>query len=783
MISRRQQARSCLYFAGLVFLLIFNLSGCYQGDDTSSPSSPDQQTQDENDNQPPIADNENPDDTSNPDTPPQNDTGNQPPIAKIIAPNGDFTSSQVVTLNGAGSYDPDGDRLIYKWTQTEGPSIELANSSSANLTFVAPSLTQTTQFTFELSVGDGSLSSTDSVTFQIASKTSSNHQPSAIIDAPQISTSGQMVTLDGSGSNDPDGDKLSYHWEQVEGPNIALSTDSAATLIFVAPVVSQPTLFTFQLTVDDGELSNIASASIQIKPNDDSPSVVIDDSWDIKTGKNSADMVENYSFEAISIDLNSMTVTSNSSTLIVGSKSGGVTPITLNGTTVATVTEETYGVTIDSTSPDDTLIEFALHGGYNKTVTFYSDNSFKISLNSIAIDSSDGPAINIQSKQRAFVFLPNGSTNTLTDTTTWSDRTHPDGDEMDLKGTIFSEGPLIFSGTGSLAVTAAKKHALASDGHVRIREGGITLTTYKKDGIRSNDAFILDDGNLTISTTEGKGIKVEGKEDDTVAIGFIAINNGNLEITSYDKAITATWKSDEDGETSTLDDDPDPRVTINGGSIKVKTTGTPYEDRTGDESLAPEGIEAKSLLTINDGTLEIDASDDALNGLGAMEINGGYTYAVSSDNDAIDTNGKMTISGGIIVANGADRMEGGLDCDRNTFKVTGGTFIGTGGRNSAVSTSVTTQNTVSLSNIKSGLLTIEDSSGNIAFAYKMPESVAAVLLSSPDLKTGTTYSIYQNGSLGSYSEEFHDLYLSPASRSGGASSGSFTINSTVTTSR
>jgi hypothetical protein len=63
----------------------------------------------------------------------------------------------------------------------------------------------------------------------------------------------------------------------------------------------------------------------------------------------------------------------------------------------------------------------------------------------------------------------------LTSTALWSDRLLPDGDEMDLKGAVFCEGALIINDSGSLDVNANTKHAIASDGHVRLREGVLTL--------------------------------------------------------------------------------------------------------------------------------------------------------------------------------------------------------------------------------------------------------------------------------------------------------------------
>ncbi|MDF0532916.1 carbohydrate-binding domain-containing protein [Shewanella sp. A32] len=511
-------------------------------------------------------------------------------------------------------------------------------------------------------------------------------------------------------------------------------------------------------------------------------STIVTESWNLTTGQNAADDSSELNFNTINIYLSTdgISAESESNELVIGTASDGVIPVTYDGTTIISIVAGSDGLTVNATNDDEMLINYALYGSYEKTVTFYSNSEFKLTLAGVEIDSSDGPAINIQSDERAFVSLLEDTTNILTDSSTWSDRTLPDGSDMDLKATFFSEGPLIFNGTGQLDITATKKHAICSDKHVRIASGTIEITSENKDGIRTNNAFVMDGGVLNIVTEDGagKGIKVEGKENDNGGYGFIVINDGTINIESYDKAITAAWKVAEDSETTTTDDDPDPRVTINGGDITIVTTGTPFE--TADDSLSPEGIEAKSTLTINGGNLSVQTTDDALNAGNALVINDGYIYASASQNDAIDSNGTLTVTGGVVVADGAGGADGGLDCDNNTFKITGGLIVGIGGRNSSVTRSVTTQNTVALSNINSGNLVVTDASGNAVFAYQMPNSASAVLISSPALATGSSYTVYRGGTLRSYDELFNGMYVDPANYTAGSVVTSFTISSTVT---
>ncbi len=97
-------------------------------------------------------------------------------------------------------------------------------------------------------------------------QTDPNQQPTALITATQTFTSGETVSLDGSGSSDPDGDTLTFLWSQTQGTTIGLGDLSNPTLSFIAPTVTQATTYSFQLRVDDGELTDSASVTITVSP-------------------------------------------------------------------------------------------------------------------------------------------------------------------------------------------------------------------------------------------------------------------------------------------------------------------------------------------------------------------------------------------------------------------------------------------------------------------------------------------------------------------------------------
>jgi hypothetical protein len=174
---------------------------------------------------------------------------NNPPIANA-GPDQSVNEGTTVTLNGTGSSDPDGDPFTLAWTQTAGPGVTLSDVRSATPTFVAPEVTADTRLTFQFVVNDGTVNSapaTVNVTVRNV-----NRPPSANAGSDQTVNARGTVTLDGRGSSDPDGDRLTFRWTQTAGPPVTLNAASGATPTFTAPDISMDTALTFQLIVNDG---------------------------------------------------------------------------------------------------------------------------------------------------------------------------------------------------------------------------------------------------------------------------------------------------------------------------------------------------------------------------------------------------------------------------------------------------------------------------------------------------------------------------------------------------
>jgi hypothetical protein len=507
-------------------------------------------------------------------------------------------------------------------------------------------------------------------------------------------------------------------------------------------------------------------------------------------------------------------------------------------------------MTVVSTVASGTVM-VTLAGSFATGIKFTSAKALGITLSDATIASSAGPAINVASAVRAFVVLSGAST--LTEASPAD--TAANAAVYGKGALLFSgSGSATITAGPDYATHAikAKDHVRVAGGTLTLKTrynpasklGGTAALiagtdTSKVYGISANGGFIMDGGSLAISSADllssgnfpgwGRGIGVSGVDDSSstnasvitaagsviaARTGFIVINGGTLTIDTYDKGITAKYKcrgsttttsagsyADYDGDgscitpdtaTSTAAADPNPFVTVNGGTLTIRTTGTPCDptETQGNSgtctstspSVSPEGIEAKSVLTINGGTIDIQSTDDALNAgisIGntnyatnygnAIVVNGGRVYAASSGNDGIDSNAVaspgVTINGGVVVANGAGAPEEVFDVDPYTVAFNGGTAIGVGGGNSGVY-SGSTQRYATLGSLSRGktLAVWNKSTSTLVFAYTLPSAGTSsaglsALLSQAGLSTSASYVYAQlsDASAITCSEWFHGL--------------------------
>ncbi|MCY1078934.1 myxosortase-dependent M36 family metallopeptidase [Archangium lansingense] len=187
---------------------------------------------------------------------------NRHPVVK--GPN-DMTVAErtAISLDAEGT-DADEDVLSYTWVQTGGTIVQLSGADTAKLSFTTPEVKGDTLMTFRLLAKDSNGDESEAVTVNLT-VTNANRGPTAL--ARKISggsVAGDNVTLDGSGSTDPDGDALTYQWTQVSGPSVTLSPADGSYTNFVSPKAKDGATLVFELTVSDGTESAKHQVTVEV---------------------------------------------------------------------------------------------------------------------------------------------------------------------------------------------------------------------------------------------------------------------------------------------------------------------------------------------------------------------------------------------------------------------------------------------------------------------------------------------------------------------------------------
>lgn len=337
-------------------------------------------------------------------------------------------------------------------------------------------------------------------------------------------------------------------------------------------------------------------------------------------------------------------------------------------------------------------------------------------------------------------------------------------------------------------------------------EGGIINIVSGNDGIQAETNVTVDSGEITIlagggtqnivvaqnvdEQTKDSALAVEGTESTKgiKANSLIQINGGKINIDSHDDSLHSdnvivinsgilTLSTDDDGIHADND------IIINDGYINIENCN--------------EAIESK-VITVNDGEIRMNASDDGFNasdGTGtigmpgseignpdcALYINGGY-IVIFSNADSVDSNGDIYMTGGIIIAEGPQSYTNGtLDSD-GEFLIEGGLLIAVGSSGMAEAPeSGSSQNSVlylyDTVQPAGTMIYIVSEDGEQLLAYKPVKEYQSIAFSSPELKTGTTYTVYSGGSVDS--SETDGVYDN-GSYSSGTVVGEFTVSSTLT---
>lgn len=471
---------------------------------------------------------------------------------------------------------------------------------------------------------------------------------------------------------------------------------------------------------------------------------------------------------------------------------------------------------------------YVLTGSLNGSINIDTQDTVRIILKDVNITSEDGPAIYVKNSEKTVITLEEGTNNSLSDTTTYSD--------SEATATLYSKDDIIFNGTGTLEVTGNYQDGVVGKDDLKIVSGNYTITAMN-NGLKGKDSVNILDGNITI-TAQNDAIKTTNTEADK---GILEISNGTFNLTAEHDAmqssnilnitggnITITtgggsenstkvsqesnmffkgqWRNPQEIDNTQEDTDTESykgiksgnsinisNATINidsaddsihsNGDLKIENAS--IDMISGDDGIhaddtmeilsgkinirgSYEGIEASKII-IEDGDIDVVASDDGINVAGGndsssmmgrpgqntfsgssdtnLTINGGSIY-INAKGDGLDSNGAIYMNDGEVYVDGpTDGANGAIDYE-NEFVINGGTVVAVGSSQMSQSISQSSKvyclNITSMQNM-SGIISITNSQGEEVLSYTPSKNYQSIVIATPALVKGQSYNINIDG--------------------------------------
>lgn len=300
------------------------------------------------------------------------------------------------------------------------------------------------------------------------------------------------------------------------------------------------------------------------------------------------------------------------------------------------VTIETDGAHVTVTSTKKNLNYILTGSSSDGSLKIYSENKFKITLDGVLLTNPSGAAINNQCGKSLYIVLADGSDNTLSDGTSYNT---VDGEDM--KGTIFSEGQILFSGSGTLNVNANCKAGIVSDDYLLFRPGNvINVTSTAGNGIKANDGITIRGGVLNIAVSADGAYGISSESLLSVSGGRTTIiTSGASEIAENDTVSSVGIKADT-------------TITVTAGIVRIKATGEGGKGINCSSDICFSGNEL-SVVTTGEKSY---ASPKGIKAKGQLTISGGNIYSYSANSSPLDISGEVNVAEGYISYTDTERL-------------------------------------------------------------------------------------------------------------------------------
>lgn len=290
------------------------------------------------------------------------------------------------------------------------------------------------------------------------------------------------------------------------------------------------------------------------------------------------------------------------------------------------------------------IVEGSLSG--TLLIDVAEDETVRLVLNSISIESDNAPAILCVSAQKLIVSMPAGSVNTL------SVQREGQKDDIQYPALLYAQDDLTLNGTGTLSLNAQDMDAICTKDTLKIMDGNYQVRD-AQDGIIGRDDLYIHSGRFTLST-RGDGLKTTYDKDTSK--GDLMIENGNFTINAKQDGIqsernlviydgTFEIKSGEGSASVVHNAQPDmrgPQFMQGQGA-----SGDVLETDADSDTISTKGIKAGNEFSIEQGSFIMDCEDDSFHANGDLNIHGG-TYQVQSGDDAFHSDQTLSVADGTI---------------------------------------------------------------------------------------------------------------------------------------
>ena len=248
----------------------------------------------------------------------------------------------------------------------------------------------------------------------------------------------------------------------------------------------------------------------------------------------------------------------------------------------------------------------------------YISGSYKatVELNGLTLTNKtpvkSGAAVHIQNSKRIKVKVMDGTTNTLVDCASGSQ-----------KGAFYVKGHPEFSKSGVLNVVGNLKHAIKSGEYIELKEATLNVTSAQGDGINCAQYFLMKSGNVNINNVTDDGIQCDIEDTEVGSTG----------------------------ETEDHEDEDSGNIYLEGGQITINTAG-----------IAAKGVKSEGDLIVKGGTIAVTTT-----GNGKWDEEDLKTKASA----CLGSDAKVVISGGTLTLTSTGAGGKGINCDA-AFELSGG---------------------------------------------------------------------------------------------------------------